>query len=202
MLIHVCCLWLIPNWSTTPTFHLWRPEVLKWKAKVPKSWSHWFDAQAGGPAQHGNPQARSRYLSFSVLLTLSFTLPLPPPAILLLREVLWSSCARSQASGCIVSPSITIHLTAILSALPKTHSLVLSHPPRQGAMQSKSQPLEPRRAWISMDKPKRQTMDHLEQHTLSDGDWFGEVDTVCGLHDSVRPSLCFAAWWTCNSEGN
>ncbi len=125
-----------------------------------------------------------------------------PPAILLLREVLWSSCARSQASGCIVSPSITIHLTAILSALPKTHSLVLSHPPRQGAMQSKSQPLEPRRAWISMDKPKRQTMDHLEQHTLCDRDWFGEVDTVCGLHDSVRPSLCCAAWWTCNSEGN
>lgn len=113
LLIHVCCVWLISNGGMTPTFHLWR-------LKVPRHLCHWFDAgQAGGNAQHGKPWARSRYLSFTFLLALSFAPPLPP-AILLVREVLWSSCARSQASGCIVSPSITIHLTAILSALPKT----------------------------------------------------------------------------------
>lgn len=130
MLIHVCCLWLIPNWSTTPTFHLWRPEVPKWKAKVPKSWT-----VTGLMLKLVDLRMATLKpgldISLSVFYSLSFTLPLPP-AILLLREVLWSSCARSQASGCIVSPSITIHLTAILSALPKTHSLVLSHPPWQG----------------------------------------------------------------------
>lgn len=38
MLIHVCCVWLISNSGMTPTFQIWRPEVPKLNAKVPKSW--------------------------------------------------------------------------------------------------------------------------------------------------------------------